>query len=119
MKASTIKAIAVSLAISSTTVLSGCASNVFPGGPTIAGGLLTNVTSPAQSLTVATDATAKPIKEGSASATSFLGLIATGNASVQAAMKDGNISKVHNVDHTINTILFGVYASTTTTVHGE
>lgn len=99
--------------------LSGCAVGVYPGGPSIAGGIMTSTTQPAQSLTVATDATAKTSKSGSASTVAFLGLFAMGDSSVNAAMNNGGITKVHNVDHSVNSFLFGLYSQTTTTVHGE
>lgn len=102
-----------------TVSLSGCAVGVYPGGPSIAGGILTSTTQPAQSLTVATDASASTSKTGSASTVAFLGLFAMGDSSVNTAMNNGGIKKVHNVDHSVNSFLFGLYSQTTTTVHGE
>ncbi len=99
--------------------LSGCATALFPGGPTPAGGLITSVRAPAQLLAVALDPTAKPTKKGTASAGAFLGLIASGDASVDAAMKNGDITRVHHVDHEVNTFLLGLWVSDTTIVYGE
>ena len=83
---------------------SGCAgtlTNMYAGGPSPGGSLYTNVNVPAQALTVATDSTATAEKTGTASAQAWFGLIAFGNAGVEAAMKDGGITKVHHVDQQI------------------
>jgi len=98
---------------------SGCVSNMFPGGPTPAGGLVTSVRSPSQCLTVATDASVTGSKCGTASAGAFLGLFAFGDSSVDAAMKQAGIKKVHHVDHEINSFLLGVWFQDTTIVYGE
>lgn len=98
---------------------SGCVSNMFPGGPTPAGGIVTDVRSPAQNLTVATDASARGAKEGVSSAGAVLGLFAFGDAGVEAAMKAGGITKVHHVDHQVNSFLFGLWLQTSTYVYGE
>jgi len=65
-------------------------------------------------------ATANPgySKTGTAKCTSILGLIATGDASIEAAMKNGGITKVHHVDYKSNSIL-GIYAVYTVIVSGE
>lgn len=57
-------------------------------------------------------------KSGEACASSILGIIATGDASVAAAKKAGNISKVSSFDHKDFNIL-GLYATTCTVVHGN
>ena len=80
--------------------------------------IYTDATGPAQALNVAIDADAKPSKVGESKATSILGLIGTGDASLEAAMKDGKITKVHHVDHHVNIIL-GVYGQWTLKVYGE
>ena len=116
----------VALAVLASSILmfgSGCGgyiTGMYPGGPSPAGLLFTNVDVPAQSLTVATDNTAASVKTGTSSARALLGLIAFGDASIQAAMQDGGITKVHHVDHQVVHILAGgLYLSTTTIVHGE
>lgn len=100
-------------------LLSGCVANLFPGGPVPSGSLVTSVRSPAQALAVAYDPTAKPTKKGVSSCGAFLGLIAAGDASIEAAMKDGNITRVHHVDHEVNTFLFGLWVGNNTVVYGE
>lgn len=102
-----------------TVLLSGCATNLFPGGPTPAGIIITNVKSPAQNLTVATDKDAKSSKVGTSSVFAVAGLFAFGDSSIDAAMNDGSISKVHHVDHQVNSFLLGLWLQNTTIVHGE
>ena len=57
-------------------------------------------------------------KVGTAVAESFLGVFATGDASIEAAMKDGGITKIHHVDYESKNIL-GLYATFTVIVYGE
>ena len=56
-------------------------------------------------------------KRGEAKATSIVG-VALGDASIEAAMKNGGITKVHHVDTKVKNIV-GVYAEYTTIVYGE
>jgi hypothetical protein len=56
-------------------------------------------------------------KVGTAKATAIIGIV-TGDASIQAAMQNGGITKVHHVDSQVKNIL-GIYAEYTTTVYGE
>jgi len=55
---------------------------------------------------------------GEACATSILGAVATGDASIETAKKSGGIAQVVAVDHTSNSIL-GVYAKYCTIVYGK
>jgi hypothetical protein len=57
-------------------------------------------------------------KEGRASAKSYLGLVALGDCTVEAAAKNGGITKISHVDYETKSYL-GFYAVTTTVVHGE
>lgn len=57
-------------------------------------------------------------KEGKACATSLLGLLATGDASVNAAKTQGGISKVANVSHN-STNFLGLYGQYCTIVTGQ
>jgi hypothetical protein len=98
---------------------SGCATNAYPGGPTVAGIVYTEITSPAQYLSVALDKDAQPLRKGEASNMAFLGLFAFGDAGVDAAMKDGGIKKVHHVDHVIQHFLYAIFARNKTVVYGE
>ncbi len=57
-------------------------------------------------------------KTGEACASSILGIIATGDASVAAAQKAGGIAQVSHVDHD-NFAVLGLYAKTCTIVNGN
>jgi len=63
------------------------------------------------------DASAGATKTGTARAEGII-LVGYGDASIEAAMKDGNITKVHHVDsQTLN--VFGIYCRYDTIVYGE
>ncbi len=55
--------------------------------------------------------------EGKACAENYLGIYATGDASIQAAKKNGGIKRVATVDYTFTNII-GVYGKVCTIVHG-
>ena len=57
-------------------------------------------------------------KVGVSRCTSVLGLVATGDASIAAAMREGGITRIHHVDWNAKNIL-GVYGEYTTTVYGD
>lgn len=57
-------------------------------------------------------------KVGTSKATSILGLVAMGDASIKAAMTNGNIKTVKYVDYDAKNIL-GIYGEYTTTVYGD
>ncbi|MDR1403811.1 MAG: TRL-like family protein [Tannerellaceae bacterium] len=57
-------------------------------------------------------------KVGISTATAFLGLIATGDASYQTAAKNAGITKISHVDERSFTI-FGLYSTYETIVYGE
>lgn len=57
-------------------------------------------------------------KEGEACASSLLGLIATGDASIETAKQNGDITEVISVDHKSTSIL-GLYATFCTIVKGN
>jgi hypothetical protein len=99
-------------------LLSGCATNLFPGGPSIAGVLYTGVTDPAQNLAVAVEP-GPGAKVGEASSMGIFGLFAFGDAGLDTAMKNGGITKVHHVDHQVQLVLWGLWARTKTVVHGD
>ena len=87
--------------------LAGCASTAPIGS------LYTGVTLPADA-TAASGGT----KTGSAVCTSILALIATGDCSIEAAKRAGNISEVTSVDWQVENIL-GIYGSYTVIVKGN
>jgi len=90
-------------------LFSGCAGVMSP-----ATGILYSSTEAPIAATMADGYT----KSGSASCTSILGIVASGNASITAAMKNGGITKIHHVDYHSMQVL-GLYAEMTTTVYGE
>lgn len=57
-------------------------------------------------------------KVGVSEAVSILSMVATGDASLEAAIKDGNIKTVKYVDYHVDNIL-GIYGKYTTTVYGD
>jgi len=85
----------------------GCAS------PAPVGVLYTEVTLP-------TIATSNPqaTKVGVSECTSILALVAMGDASIDAAAKNGGITKIHSVDWEAKNIL-GIYGTYRTIVRGE
>ncbi len=91
-------------------IVSGCA------GYTPRGALVTDVTLPY----AVADASAKveSLKVGKSQCKDLLSLVAQGDASVAAAMKNGNITKVHFVDWKANNIL-GLIGTYECTVYGE
>lgn len=57
-------------------------------------------------------------KVGVSGASNILGLVVTGDASINAAAKNGGIKKVSHVDVQKSTIL-GIYSTTKTFVYGD
>jgi len=88
----------------------GCAAAVQP----LTGSLYSNISAP---LLVGPSDEA-PTKIGTASATSILGIIATGDASIEAAAKAGGITNIHHVDYNSESTL-GIIATYTVTVYGN
>jgi hypothetical protein len=88
-------------------LLAGCAT------PYPMGMIYTEVKSP-----VAVGEPGSYNKVGVSKATSVLGLVATGDASIKAAMENGGISKVKYVDYESKNIL-GIYGEYTTKVYGD
>lgn len=66
---------------------------------------------------VAAGSAATGSKVGEARAMGILGVV-TGDCSIETAMKNGNITKIHHVDNKVKNIL-GVYAEYITVVYGE
>jgi hypothetical protein len=92
-------------------LLSGCAANPFFGLG------VTKVNTPTLGLTTSIDANGFS-KHGEASCSNYLGLVAVGDASLDTAMKNGGITKVHHVDCRYQVIL-GLYSKFTLVVYGE
>jgi hypothetical protein len=95
----------------SLVALSGCA--MASGGNAAAmGTIYSGYKSPGQVGTAADG------KTGEACISSILGLIATGDASIEAAKKAGGITQIAHIDHEQFGVL-GVYATSCTVVHGQ
>ena len=58
------------------------------------------------------------LKVGKACASNILGIVATGDASIEAAKKNGDIKKIAHIDYTSKNIIL-VYAQYCTVVYGE
>lgn len=83
-------------------------------GAGLVGSLYTNVTTGGD---LGANATVGK-KVGEASATSILGLIATGDAGYNAAAENGGIKKISHADVSVNSIL-GIFTTYKTVVYGE
>ena len=57
-------------------------------------------------------------KSGEASAKTILGIVATGDCSLQTAAKNGGLTKINHVDYRYKNIL-GIVQETTVVVYGE
>ena len=92
--------------------LSGCAS---PLSPEI--GLFTKIRGPLAVIS------AEPVganqKVGRADSHSVLALFTYGDASIEAAMRKGDISRVHHVDYEYKSSFFGLFTEYSTLVYGE
>nr|NQU90667.1 hypothetical protein [Bacteroidota bacterium] len=89
--------------------LSSCA---FVAAP-VTGFIYTDVKAP-----IAVTGNTGSTKVGTAKMQSILGLVATGDASIEAAAKSAGITKIHHVDYEATGIL-GIIATFTTVVYGE
>lgn len=96
------------VAAAAAVLLTGCAYAASP----LTGGLYNNVQGPI------TASGAAGSKMGKACANSILGIVATGDASIDAARRAGNITNVSSVDHESTSIL-GLYATFCTIVRGN
>lgn len=98
------------LLLVSALALNGCASATMP----VTGFLYGNVSAPL----TATVSSEKPTRVGRASARSLFGVIASGDASIQTAARNGGITEIHHVDYESQNF-FGVLAEFTVVVYGN
>ena len=82
----------------------------------LSGCLYSNVKLP---LDTNVDKTQLGSKVGRASAQSVLFLVATGDASVEAAARDGGLTVINHLDVENEVILFGLFSKTTTIAYGN
>ncbi len=88
-------------------VLVGCATS-FP-----VGGFYTKLNLP-----ISADASVKSMKSGTVECKSILGMVATGDVSYEAAMKQAGITKINHADWDVENIL-GIIGIYKLTVYGE
>lgn len=100
----------LSVILLSSSLMVGCAA--YAVSPVL-GGLYTDIKAP-----ITATSNTSYSKMGSASASSILGLIAVGDASINTAAKNGGITRIHHVDYKSTSIL-GIYATYTVYVYGE
>jgi len=101
--------LALSFLAIAATGLAGCQIVASP-----LAGVIFNETKYGDTATNATGAN----KEGKACATSILGMVAKGDASITAAKANGGITTVSSVDHTAKNIV-GVFGEWCTVVRGS
>ena len=101
----------------SVEVDSYASSSSTPAQTPVQGVLYTDARGPV-AVTADTTAALDDLDEGEASAESILGLVGTGDASIAAAMDDGDLSRIHYVDYETENYL-GIYAKFTVVVYGK
>lgn len=104
-----LKTLSISLGLFLTLNLFGCAAGMTP----VTGFVYSEVSGPLNATNASSSA-----RIGTSTCKSILGWFATGDCSIQAAKKNGNISTVSSVDYKTKNIL-GLYAEVTTTVQGQ
>jgi len=95
------------------SLMTGC----IPGFYTV-GTLYTSVKTPTEAVAYYGPTANNSAKVSKVSATNILGLIATGDASLETAMRQGGITKVHHIDQEVTSIL-GLWSTYTIYVYGE
>ena len=102
----------IALLIVSTMMMTGCGftSPVIPGY-----GLVSSFKAP---LDIEYDQTDLGTRQGRAEVTSILGIVTTGDCSIEAASKNGGIRTVKHADYEYFNVL-GIYSKYTTIVYGD
>lgn len=95
--------------------LSGCAGIYWTPIMPSTGMLFSEIKAPLDGDVADTDLGSRV---GKATSKSVLGWIATGDASIQAAARNGGITKIKHADYEFNNIL-GIYSEFTTVVYGD
>lgn len=99
------KSLALAVLTTTALVLTSC------GAPRV-GSLYTDVTAPVAA------GPGTGTRTGTAKSTTYCGLVAVGDASIEAAKKNGNITTVNSADEHVESIL-GIVTTYTTTVRGN
>ena len=102
------KRLNICIVLLAAAMLSGCAS-VYP-----IGGIYTEMKLPV----AVTGNNGKSPKVGTAECVSVLSMVATGDCSIEAAKKNGGITKVNHVDWEAKSVL-GLFGNYKLIVHGE
>ncbi len=93
-------------------------ASVMTGCPAMAAALVTGFLYTDVSVPLLAIFNATYSKTKTAMCSSILGIIGTGDASIETAMKNGGITKVHHIDYKSTNIL-GINATFTITVYGD
>jgi len=96
-------------------VLSGCGAGLRAPVIPPTGAWYTNVSAP---LDIDADHTSIGVKQGRASSRCILGLVATGDAGLRAAARNGGLQTVTHIDYEYINVL-GIYQRYTTIARGE
>jgi hypothetical protein len=96
-------------------MMTGCGAFIAFGG---GGTLYQDTKVPMNHVSYWGPTTNSAMKKGEAAFTSILGILATGDASLKAAMDAGGITKVHHIDQQVTNIL-GIIATYKVIVYGE
>jgi hypothetical protein len=102
----------VSLALS----VGGCYAGIASAGTGVPGLLYANTVTPEVGTSVTSNPAGK--KVGQATCQTYLGLIASGDCSVEAAAAQGKITRIHSVARKVENVL-GLFAKVTIIVTGE
>jgi hypothetical protein len=97
--------------------MSGCAGIMSGTGGSTIGYLYSQVNGAVQHGAPVGETTSTS-KVGTATSTAII-CFASGDSSVKAAMENGGITKIHNVDYKVMNVLGGLYVKYTTVVYGE
>lgn len=103
--------------VSVTMVTAGCGGFKAPVEPPQAL-IYTNISGP-MDYNVHETKTGPGLKSGEATVSQVLGMVSTGDASITAAARQGQITKIHSVDYKFKSYVLGVYSKFTTVVWGE
>jgi uncharacterized protein (DUF885 family) len=95
------------------TIVGGCAIATTPASNPYPAWLYQNVKAP-----VDAENGVEAVKEGKACVTNILGIVATGDASIDEAKRAGGIKEIASVDYQVNSVL-GIYARFCTIVKGK
>ncbi len=95
---------------------SGCYAGIASAGTGVPGLLYASTVTPEVGTSVTSNVAGK--KVGQAVCQTYLGLIASGDCSVEAAAADGKITRIHSVARKVENVL-GLFAKVTIIVTGE